>query len=100
MRVRYYGPFAKRTGYGQAANDYCAALYSSGVELDIRLLHESDTDKELDERYHGLLHRVNFDDFEPTHVIAHAIPMFVHTFVTDDLEPKRGVKKIAITTWE
>jgi glycosyltransferase involved in cell wall biosynthesis len=99
-RVRYYGPFAQRTGYGQACHDYLLALHLAGVRLDIRPLHEADTDH-LDPRYGALIEFAEAEpEWSPTHVVVHTIPKYAHEFVSGDLDPGPGVKKIVITTWE
>lgn len=36
MRVRYYGHLGKRTGYGRAAEQMCAALDAADINLDIQ----------------------------------------------------------------
>lgn len=108
IKVRYYCPFAKRSGYAQAAHDYLAALYATGkVELDIRPIHECDTDADLPKRFQHLVPFVNAHDsgYEkadpawPDVVIVHTIPHWADEFVTGDLAPTRA-KKVCLTTWE
>lgn len=100
MKIRYYAPFAKPSGYAQASHDYLAALHATGeVELDIRPIHECDTDKDLHERYQ---HLVPFCErgLDPDIVVVHTIPEWANEYVTGDLAPPANVPKVAITTWE
>jgi glycosyltransferase involved in cell wall biosynthesis len=102
VRLRYIGPFACPTGYGRAGHDYLMALRRAGVDLDIVPIHEA-SEEGLEERYRDLVPLVLRDEgegFEPTHVVVHTIPRYCHEFVTGDLAPPAGVKKIALTTWE
>ncbi len=102
LRLRYVGPFARPTGYARAGHDYCLALHRLGVDLDIVPIHDADPD-DLEPRYRELLdHVLRGDDegFEATHHLVHTIPRYASEFVTGDLAPAPGVKKIAVVTWE
>ena len=109
LRVRYYGPFAMKTGFSRAMNDYLCALESVGCELDIRVLgSEADTEN-LEEHYQHLANYCSelLPDNNPRQakdwpevVIVHAPPRWCHEFVTTDLAPPSGVKRVALTVWE
>lgn len=98
LRVKYLAPFAVASGYARAAADYLMTLQLAGVDLSIQPLHDADSDN-LEPRYAGLLDLVG-RYIEPTHVIVHTIPRYAHEFVTGDMDPGPGVKKICVTTWE
>ncbi len=105
LKVRYFAPFAKNSGYAQAAHDYLAALHATGqVELDIRPIHECDTDKDLHERFQHLVPFCELDDSYwgkgPDVVVVHTIPEWANEFVSGDLAPNHLTPKVAITTWE
>lgn len=107
MRIRYFCPFAKPTGYARAAQDYLMSFLAArgaGDTLDITPFHECDTD-DLEPRYRPLVSYAEIGLEDPTHVVVHAPPFHAHEFVTGDLAPKSGpdgvtVKKICMTTWE
>lgn len=98
LHVRWIGPFAKRTGYGQATHDYLLALHLAGVSLDIQPLHDADSE-DLDPRYGALLDLVG-PKKPPTHIVVHTIPRYANEFVTGDLAPTSGIRKVCVTTWE
>lgn len=98
MRVRYYGPFGKPTGYAQAGHDYLAALAKAGVELDIWPMFEAN-DADLPERYHHLTQYLDRPDDLPTHIVVHTIPKYADV-VLDDMGQQPEVPKTLITTWE
>lgn len=101
MKVRYYSPFALRTGYAQAAHDYQMALLRAGVELDINPLNDVDSPDDLEPRYRELADHVgSMDDDEITHQIVHTIPAAAHFFTQGEYEPKPHVRKVCFTTWE
>lgn len=100
LKIRYYAPFAKKSGYAQAAHDYLAALHATGqVELDIRPLVDCDTDADLHPRFQHLVPFVNREDFKPDVTVVHTIPQWANEFITSDLKPESG-KTAVITTWE
>jgi glycosyltransferase involved in cell wall biosynthesis len=98
MHIQYFGPFAKRTGFAQAAHDYMLALHRAGVSLEIRPLVECNSD-DLDERYHELMPLVAQGDSkkEVSHRIVHTVPRAVPMFLPS---APQSYKRIAITTWE
>jgi glycosyltransferase involved in cell wall biosynthesis len=99
-RVRYFGPFSKPTGYAQAGHDYLAALHAAGVDLEIWLQMEANTD-DLPFRYHGLIDLVGKrPDFQPTHVVVHTIPTYSASVVLPEAEVPPGVPAVLLTTWE
>ena len=98
MHVRWLGPISCPTGYGQATHDYLMALHEAGVSLDIQPIHDANSE-DLDPRYGSLLDLVS-PKKPPTHIVVHTIPRYAHEFVTGNLEPSKGIKKICITTWE
>lgn len=108
MKVKYIAPFAVPSGYARASQDYMAALHAAGVYLAIQPLADANTD-DLEPRYGHLLELVarnQADLSRPegeapyTHVIVATIPQYCHEFVTGDLEPPKGTKRTAVTTWE
>jgi glycosyltransferase involved in cell wall biosynthesis len=100
MRVKYICPFAVASGYSRAAQDYLMALKLAQVELAIQPLHDADSD-DLEGRYHSLLPLVRKVEADwPTHVIVHTVPRYAWEFVSKDLSPPKGVKRVCMTTWE
>jgi hypothetical protein len=101
VKVRYYSPFALRTGYAQAAHDYQMALLRAGVELDISPLNDVESPDDLEPRYRELADHVGtMDDAEITHQIVHTIPAAAHFFTEGEYEPPPHVRKVCFTTWE
>lgn len=100
MKIKYYCPFGATSGYGRAAHDYAACLVRAGVELQIVPLHDVQNEDDIEPRYRWLVPYAEKEITDPTHVIVHTIPQYAHEFVTTDLAPAKGVKKIALTTWE
>jgi glycosyltransferase involved in cell wall biosynthesis len=101
MKALYIAPFAVPSGYARASQDYMAALHAAGVDLVIQPLADADTD-DLEPRYKPLLelltHNQKVTPF--SHVIVATIPQYCHEFVTGDLKPPKGTKRVAVTTWE
>ncbi len=99
-RVLFYAPIAARTGLGQAAADYLLALNrTERVHLNIRSLVDADTD-DLPARYGELLPLLS-DEVLPADIcVIHTTPRWGHEFVTTDLTPAPGVKKVLLTVWE
>lgn len=105
IRINYYGGLFQGSGYGQAASDYSLALILNKADLNLRPLLAADPNWVRNAgRYESLMDIANREECKdpawPTHVIAHSIPIGCQIFVTDELTPAPGVKKIAITTWE
>lgn len=96
MHVAYVGPFAKPTGYAQAAHDYMLALVRHGVSLDIHPVAPCNTE-DLDPRYEELIPHALEHKGNPTHVIVHTVPKAAPTIV-QDFSP--ALRRLAITTWE
>jgi glycosyltransferase involved in cell wall biosynthesis len=98
--VLYIAPFAKGTGYAQAAHDYMLAMHRAGISLEIQPIIECDLD-DLEERYAELIPLVRgtpgHQPRPPTHVIVHTVPAHAYRFV-EGLAP--DVYRIALTTWE
>lgn len=108
LRVRFLGPFAMPTGYARAMHDYLMALRTRAVvhtshqaeETQIEVVPILDCDSDnLEPRYADLANHVGIG-IDPNVVIVHTVPRFAHEFVTGDMEPPPGVKKVALTTWE
>lgn len=108
-RIRFYTPFAQKTGYSEAGHNYLMALLAAGCEIDIRVLGDgADTDN-LDAKFAVLAQHASellpaddprqADDW-PTHVVVHTIPKWAYQFVITDLAPAPGVEKVCLTTWE
>ena len=97
-RIELFGPFSLHSGYAQAFHDTAMAMVTAGLNISITPLHDANSD-DLDPRYGCLIDKVKvFDD--PTHVMVMTIPRFAHEFVSRDLDPGPGVKKICYSTWE
>lgn len=99
MKVKYIAPFAVPSGYARANQDYMAALHAAGVDLTIQPLTDADS-ADLEPRYGHLLELLTHNTHDYSHVIVSTIPRFCSEFVTGDLEPPKGTKRVALTTWE
>ncbi len=100
MKLLYRGPFCSKSGYGVACHDNLMALKAAGIDFDIQLVVDADTD-DLPARYAALLkHLPTEADVASrvyTHVIVHAIPILAYGML-DNLPP--DTTKILVTTWE
>lgn len=103
MKIRYFGPFGFQSGYSDAMQNYLMALHRySDVELDIVPMLDTKTEN-IHPRFHDLIQHVGKHISNPNWpdvVISHTLPSYVHEFVSKDLTPPHGVKKIGMTTWE
>jgi glycosyltransferase involved in cell wall biosynthesis len=97
LRISYTGAFTKKSGYGRAMHDYLCALKTQSVAVQADPIIEANTD-DLDPRYSHLLENLN--DVNETHIVIHTIPQRAHEFITEDLKPRDGIKKVCVTTWE
>ena len=103
MKLNYYGPIARETGYSRAAHDYLECLLTTDIDLNILPIMDG-KETLLEERYHNLLSYVNREDAKdpswPDVIICHAIPYGCSLFLNDTQAPPPEVKRIALTTWE
>jgi len=103
MKLNYYGPVGRETGYSRAAQDYLECLLAAGIDLNILPVLDG-KETFLEERYHNLLPYVNREDAKdpawPDVIIIHAIPYGLDLFLSDPQAPPPEVKRVGITTWE
>lgn len=101
MRVRYYGPVGLPTGYGDAANEFCMAMLTAGIDLEILT-----ASAQLHQNYLDLAPLIRSDEMPPTPdpdvVIIHTLPLscaktLAAARVATDC-PRAAL--IAYTTWE
>lgn len=99
MRIRYYCPFGKTTGYGRAARDYLLALHQvDEIELEIAVLGDELVSPEP--RYSALDPlAVPYDRVvgTPDVAIYHAPPRVLATVLWPEQRP---TVRVAMTTWE
>ena len=101
MRVRYYGPVGLPTGYGDAANEFCMAMLTAGIELEV-LTPASQLHKD----YAALGPHIRSDDRPPTPdpdvVIVHNLPLScAKTLAAAQVrETCPDALLVAYTTWE
>lgn len=99
MNIKFYGNFAKNSGYARAFHDYCLTLKRyTNVQLQIVPLLDAKTE-DLDDKYKELI-PLTRSAVKPDVVIVHTIPAYAHEFVTGNLDPGPGVLKVCMTTWE
>lgn len=102
MKVQIFCPFGQDTGYGRAAHDYCEAMLSAGIDLDIRPIIDPKLDK-LENRYQNLLDYVNRPEADdpawPDVVIMHATPPGCEKLL-EEFVGRDSVPRVALTTWE
>lgn len=110
MRVRYYGPIGRLSGYGRAGTDLCGALLAAGVELEIRPIERRPHEAKV--AFDGgpcqaLLPYMRHEhelSIAPDAIIVHTLPMDCKR--VQDIEQTRDpgldptIPWIAYTTWE
>lgn len=95
MKIRYYGHFLHRTGYGVAARHLARALAGAGHRLHLRVLGQPAIEPgDLAEHFED-------DGREPDAVVVHTLPRDCHRVLElEGLARGRGPKLVAYTTWE
>lgn len=101
MRVRYYGTVGLPTGYGDAANEFCMAMVTAGIDLEILT-----PGKELHTDYAELAPYIRSDGNPPTPdpdvVIVHNLPLSCRKTL-EAANVVAGCPRallVAYTTWE
>jgi glycosyltransferase involved in cell wall biosynthesis len=110
MKIRYYGPIGRLSGYGRAGVDLCLSLLAAGVELEIRLIERRPEEAKI--AFDGgpcqallpyLRHEYQLTA-APDAIIVHTLPLDCGKIMELELTREPGLDPnipwIAYTTWE
>lgn len=98
MLIRYYGHVGHGSGYAAAGADFCMAILSAGIDLEI-----STTGRELPIRFGRLLQHIRNEEElspRPDVIIVHTLPLSCGDLLSARRLRETGAQCVAYTTWE